>query len=99
MAPKKSKADGKAKEKEIEMNDEEKMIIASAYANQREIFESKFETASKGQMSKRAVAFTELAERLTAVGRAKRTVPRTKKKLNDMKTKARKHLSQQVWFE
>uniref|UniRef100_A0A914XF27 Regulatory protein zeste n=1 Tax=Plectus sambesii TaxID=2011161 RepID=A0A914XF27_9BILA len=84
---------GASKEKDVEMNDEEKMIIATTYADKRQILESRFETASKGEENQRELAFKELAEKCTAVGRGNRSVLRIKKKLNDMKTKARKVIS------
>uniref|UniRef100_A0A914XAJ9 Uncharacterized protein n=1 Tax=Plectus sambesii TaxID=2011161 RepID=A0A914XAJ9_9BILA len=58
---------GVSKEKDVEMNDEEKMIIAITYADKRQILESKFETASKGEENNWELAFKELAEMLTAV--------------------------------
>uniref|UniRef100_A0A914X1E5 Uncharacterized protein n=1 Tax=Plectus sambesii TaxID=2011161 RepID=A0A914X1E5_9BILA len=66
-----------SKEKDVEMNDEEKMIIAATYADKRQILESKFETASKGEESHRELAFKELAEKVTAVGRGNRRRPPT----------------------
>uniref|UniRef100_A0A914WCR9 Uncharacterized protein n=1 Tax=Plectus sambesii TaxID=2011161 RepID=A0A914WCR9_9BILA len=63
---------GTSKEKDVEMNDEEKMIIATTYAEKRQILESRFETASKSEVNHRELAFKELAERVTAVGRGNR---------------------------
>uniref|UniRef100_A0A914WWX3 Regulatory protein zeste n=1 Tax=Plectus sambesii TaxID=2011161 RepID=A0A914WWX3_9BILA len=83
---------GASKKKDVEMNDEEKMIITITYADKWQILESKFKTASKGEANHRELAFKELAERVTAVGPGNRSVLRIKK-LNDMKTKARKIIS------
>uniref|UniRef100_A0A914WQA7 Uncharacterized protein n=1 Tax=Plectus sambesii TaxID=2011161 RepID=A0A914WQA7_9BILA len=64
---------GASKEKNVEMNDEEKMIIAATYADMWQILESKFETASKGEENHRELTFKELVEKVTAVGRGNRS--------------------------
>uniref|UniRef100_A0A914WHI7 Uncharacterized protein n=1 Tax=Plectus sambesii TaxID=2011161 RepID=A0A914WHI7_9BILA len=48
------------------------MIIATTYAEKRQILESRFETASKGEENQRELAFKELAEKVAAVGRGNR---------------------------
>uniref|UniRef100_A0A914UTS7 Uncharacterized protein n=1 Tax=Plectus sambesii TaxID=2011161 RepID=A0A914UTS7_9BILA len=70
---------GASKKKDVEMNDEEKMIIAITYADNWQILESKFKIASKGEANHRELAFKELAERVTAVGPGNRSVLRIKK--------------------
>uniref|UniRef100_A0A914VSM7 Uncharacterized protein n=1 Tax=Plectus sambesii TaxID=2011161 RepID=A0A914VSM7_9BILA len=68
---------GASKKKDVEMNDEEKMIITITYADKWQILESKFKTASKGEANHRELAFKELAERVTAVGPGNRRRPPT----------------------
>uniref|UniRef100_A0A914X2Z1 Regulatory protein zeste n=1 Tax=Plectus sambesii TaxID=2011161 RepID=A0A914X2Z1_9BILA len=76
-----------AKDEDLEMNDAEKMVIASTYADKLEVLSSS-DFASKAKVRQRELAFKELAEKVNAVGRGNWSVLQIKAKLNDMKTKA-----------
>ena len=74
----------------------EKIAIAEYYEDHRDEIEGKFDTASKMGESRRDKAFQELADELTAMGIAVRTVKQLKTKLKTMKGIARTKLSNEV---
>jgi hypothetical protein len=86
-----------SKEKDVEMSAAEKLHIANFYADHCEAIEGKLEGASKNaKESRRDKAYSQLAAELTAMGVAVRTEGRVKKKLSDMKQKAKNKISKEV---
>ena len=81
-------------EKAAEFTAAEKKAIAEYYEDRRDELEGKFDTASKLGESTRDKAFNELAEQLTAMGVAVRTVKPLKVKLKSMKQRARERSSE-----
>uniref|UniRef100_A0A914VTG9 Uncharacterized protein n=1 Tax=Plectus sambesii TaxID=2011161 RepID=A0A914VTG9_9BILA len=84
---------GTAKDEDLEMNDAEKMVIASTYADKLQVLSSS-DFASKAKVRQRELAFKELAEKVNAVGRGNWSVLQIKAKLNEMKTKAAEIISE-----
>ena len=54
---------GASKENVVEMNDEEKMVIATTNCDKWQILESRFETALKGEENHRELAFEDWPKR------------------------------------
>ena len=88
--------DAVPQEKAAEFTAAEKKAIAEYYEDRRDELEGKFDTASKLGESTRDKAFNELAEQLTAMGVAVRTVKPLKVKLKSMKQRAREKISEEV---